>query len=385
MGVILPKPILSKVVDRSGSKKASAACCSINGYRNTMEDAHVLLTGQERMIFGIFDGHSNDKCSNYIAEHLPRKLTNAASPLTDEVLENICIACDEQFLEDVGEGGTTATFALVDSVPDDPKKFNLTICNIGDSRTLVARDGNIIFATQDHKPQNPEERARIERCGGTVRMNRVDGDLAVSRAFGDFVFKRWRDDLRNQKVIAVPDITRLTVQEGDYLIIACDGVFEGSFSNEEVVQFVFSQLPAPQGDLAVIAARVCDQAVRRGSKDNISCLIVQLKDGTEMVAKHGENGFVPGPPYPKTHESSRLAYSRMAMLAQVSLADALQQRYELFQAYCKGQTAELPPLKQVAFEMSDEVDVETERVFFGNGPTPGNEKAFFTAMAEGSR
>lgn len=385
MGVILPKPILSKVVDRAGSPNVAVACCAINGYRNSMEDAHVLQTGPDRMIFGIFDGHSNDKCSNYIAEHLPRKLNMAPQPLTDAALEGLCISCDEQFLEDVGDGGTTATFVIAEPSSGKPKSFDLIICNIGDSRTLVARDGKILFATQDHKPQNPSERERIERCGGTVRMNRVDGDLAVSRAFGDFVFKRWRDDLRNQKVIAVPDITRMTVQEGDVLVIACDGVFEGSFTNEEVVQFVFSELPAPQDDLAVIAARVCDQAVRRGSKDNVSCMVVQFKDGQPMVTNHGAQSFVPGPPYPKTHETSRLAYSRMAMMASVSLAEALQQRYELFLAHSRNQLGSLPPIKQVAFEMSDEVDIETERVFFSNGPTPGNEKAFFAAMAEGSR
>lgn len=384
MGVILPKPILSKVVDRVGSDKVAAACCSINGYRNSMEDAHVLNTGPDRMMFGVFDGHSNDKCSNYIAEHLPRKILGAQGPLTDQVLQNLCISCDEQFLEDVGEGGTTATFAIVEP-GQEAKSYALTICNIGDSRVLVARNGTLLFATEDHKPQNPEERARIESCGGTVRMNRVDGDLAVSRAFGDFVFKRFHDDLRKQKVIAVPDVTRMTVQEGDVLIIACDGVFEGSFSNDEVVQFVFSQLPPPGGDLAVVAARVCDQAVRRGSKDNISCLLVQFADGTAMVNEHGAASFVPGPPYPKTHESSRLAYSRMAMLAQVSLADALQQRYELFLAYTRNQLSSLSPLKQVAFEMSDDVDVETERGFFGAGPPPGSEKAFFAAMAEGNR
>jgi protein phosphatase len=114
-------------------------------------------------------------------------------------------------------------------------------------------------------------------------------------------------------------------------------------------------------------------------------MLVQFKNGKAMVERHGAQGFVPGPPFPRTHESSRVAYSRMSMLAQVSLADALQQRYELFLAFTHDQMKSLPPIKQVAFEMSDEVDIETERVFFGNGPTPGNEKAFFAAIAEGGR
>lgn len=385
MGVILPKPILSKVVDRAGTDLVVCGCCCINGYRNTMEDAHIIQTNPERMLFGIFDGHSNDKCSNYIAEHLPRKLNGLPAGFTDAQLEKCCVDIDDQFLEDVGDGGTTGTFSIIEYDAIN-KKFHVVIANVGDSRTLVARDEKLIFATQDHKPQNQDERARIERCGGTVRMNRVDGDLAVSRAFGDGVFKRFKDgDLRNQKVIAVPDITRLECFPGDVIIVACDGVFEGSFTNEEVVQCVYSFLPAPSGDYGVIGARVVDQAVRRGSKDNISCMVVHFADGTTHVSAHGASSFVPGAPFPKTHEASRTAYSRMAQLAGVTLAEALQMRYELYQAMVTKTLSQLPAIQQVAFDMCDEVDFESERLFFGNGPTPGNEKAFFAALAEGNR
>ena len=51
------------------------------------------------------------------------------------------------------------------------------------------------------------ERSRIENAGGKVSWKRVDGDLAVSRALGDFFYKN-RDDLppQDQKVTAFPDI-----------------------------------------------------------------------------------------------------------------------------------------------------------------------------------
>lgn len=378
MGVVLPKPILSKVVDRSGSNKAAAACCAVNGYRNTMEDAHVLQSGPgARMIFGVFDGHSNDKCSTYVAEHLPRKLNSCQEKLTDAVIEKLCLDLDSQFIEDVGDGGTTATFAIVE--PNEKGTLEATVCNIGDSRTLLVRNGQLIFATADHKPTNKEERARIERCGGTVRNNRVDGDLALSRAFGDPVFKRWADTLRNQKVIAVPDITRLQLEPKDILVVACDGVFEGSLDNEEVASFVSNEL-TKSDDLAVAAARVCDLAIRRGSKDNISCMVVQFKDGIGLLEQFGERSFVPGPPYPRTHESSLLAYQQMASMAQLSVPEALQERYNLLQAYLNGKLNTLPPIMQVAYEMSDEVELSYERDFFGKGPSPGNEKAFFASL-----
>ena len=42
------------------------------------------------------------------------------------------------------------------------------------------------FTTEDHKPMDAEERKRIYETGGFVRYNRVNGNLALSRAFGDF-------------------------------------------------------------------------------------------------------------------------------------------------------------------------------------------------------
>jgi serine/threonine protein phosphatase PrpC len=55
--------------------------------------------------------------------------------------------------------------------------------------------------SEDHKPTDEGEKNRIEAAGGTVSWKRVDGDLAVSRALGDFQYKT-RPDLpaEQQKV-----------------------------------------------------------------------------------------------------------------------------------------------------------------------------------------
>lgn len=383
MGIVLPKPIMSKVVEREASTHVNSAICSINGYRNSMEDAHVMYIGPDRMVFGVFDGHSNDRCSAFIAHHIAERIQQLPLPLTNEALEKMCLELDEQFLEEHGDGGTTGTFAIVEP---QGSEYKITICNVGDSRTIIVRNGGLVFVTEDHKPANPGERDRIEKAGGTVRMNRVDGDLAVSRAFGDGFFKKNRDDARNQKVIAVPDITRHTCQKGDTLIISCDGVFEGNFATEEVVEFYARQCPPPAGDYAVIASRIVDQAVRRGSKDNITCMIVSFSDGTEAVNLHGKKSFVPGPPYPRSHEGSKNSYGRMAAMAGYSLAEALKQRYDLYQAMVENKLNSLAPIMQTAFEMSDDNDIEQERNFFSSngGPPAGADaqRAWFQQLVE---
>ena len=70
------------------------------------------------------------------------------------------------------------------------------------------------------------EKARICAAGGSVDFGRVNGNLALSRAIGDFGYKR-RADLQPelQIVPAFPDLVIHEVSDDDeFLVIACDGV-----------------------------------------------------------------------------------------------------------------------------------------------------------------
>ena len=126
-----------------------------------------MVIGDDRMLFGIFDGHSSEKCSLFMAEKLPPIIMGEKLPLSDERLTEICVELDREFINSGVHGGTTGTFCILEHTASPPK---LTICNVGDSRILIVRDGKLHFATQDHKPQNADERARIEKCGGMVRV-----------------------------------------------------------------------------------------------------------------------------------------------------------------------------------------------------------------------
>jgi serine/threonine protein phosphatase PrpC len=93
--------------------------------------------------------------------------------------------------------------------------------NIGDCRFVLSRKGKAEQKTTDHKPKCPSEMARIKKAGGFVSSdNRVNGKLAVSRAFGDYVHKQ-RTDLRpdEQMVIVVPDVCVIDVDDSiDFLV-----------------------------------------------------------------------------------------------------------------------------------------------------------------------
>lgn len=97
------------------------------------------------------------------------------------------------------------------------------MANVGDSRcALVRKDGSCVPLSSDHKPNRPDERARICAAGGWVVHQgcwRVAGDLAVSRAFGDRHLKRYG-------VCAEPELSRYVLGPLDaYLLLASDGLW----------------------------------------------------------------------------------------------------------------------------------------------------------------
>lgn len=82
--------------------------------------------------------------------------------------------------------GCTACSAII-------TKDEIIVGNSGDSRAVLAkRFENKYIAVElsmDHKPDLAAEKARIERCGGFVEDNRVNGILNLSRSLGDLEYK----------------------------------------------------------------------------------------------------------------------------------------------------------------------------------------------------
>ena len=58
--------------------------------------------------------------------------------------------------------------------------------NSGDSRSCLNRAGKDVPLSHDHKPSQDIELKRIMKAKHFVEDERVDGNLALSRAFGDF-------------------------------------------------------------------------------------------------------------------------------------------------------------------------------------------------------
>lgn len=72
-----------------------------------------------------------------------------------------------------------------------------------------------------------------------MMAGRVRGDLAVSRALGDFPFKNSEMDQKEQMVSPEPEILVIDRSEEDqYLIFACDGIWDAIPEPQECVDII---------------------------------------------------------------------------------------------------------------------------------------------------
>ncbi|KAL1557292.1 Protein phosphatase 2C 16 [Salvia divinorum] len=260
------------------------------------------LTGH---FFGVFDGHGGAKVADYCRDRihpaLAEEIEIISTELSDEgdrrgpreelwtrVFTRCCLKVDDEV---GGEGGrapiareTVGSTAIVAIVCTS----HIIVANCGDSRAVLCRGREAVALSVDHKPDREDEYARIEAAGGRV-FNwdgcRVSGVLAMSRSIGDRYLK--------SLVIPDPEVTVVPRSRDDEcLILASDGLWD-EMSNEEacegarrVLQLWYrnNEAPPPSGrgkgvDPAAQAAAeaLTQRALQKGSQDNISVVVLDLK------------------------------------------------------------------------------------------------------------
>ena len=136
----------------------------------------------------------------------------------------------------------------------------------------------VVEMSVDHKPYNDAEERRIVAAGGTVTMRRVNGDLAVSRALGDFVYKHAPGrPAEQQQVSPEPEIRVQERSESDaFLVLACDGVWD-VMSNADVGDFLLARTSDGIEALDELAESLIQECLARGSRDNMSAIIVAFR------------------------------------------------------------------------------------------------------------
>ena len=105
---------------------------------------------------------------------------------------------------------------------------------------------------------------RIKKNGGIVFSNRVFGTLMLTRSFGDKEMKKYG-------VISSPDCYCHKIKDEDlYIIIASDGIWD-AVSEEEIMQMGGDKLSSDD-----FSKKIVKLAIDKGTRDNISCIVIKL-------------------------------------------------------------------------------------------------------------
>lgn len=185
--------------------------------------------------------------------------------------------------------GSAVVAVWLHTSDDNEQTKTVITANIGDSRAVLSRGGEAIDLSVDHKPDHPKEYERIRSLGGSIDwfgsvdaegnpiegtgLYRVNGNMALSRAIGD----------RSERpfVSGEPDITVTPLQKDDeFIVIATDGLWD-AFTSQDVVTLVNAIRQSPKHDLDDLPRIITAHALRSGSSDNITILIVWLKPTLE--------------------------------------------------------------------------------------------------------
>ncbi|KAI7903106.1 phosphatase 2C-like domain-containing protein [Cokeromyces recurvatus] len=283
MGQTLSEPIVDKVTHQGKNKNLSYGLSCMQGWRLTMEDAHCAelnIDNTNASFFGVYDGHGGSTIAQHTGQTLHRRvkkdysnaLIDAYMKLDDELMK------DQNFSYD--PSGCTAVTALV--TPD--QKF-IFVANAGDSRAIISTAGKSKPLSYDHKPIDPTESQRIVKAGGFVEFGRVNGNLALSRAIGDFEFKQNSNlSPKEQAVTCFPDVIEHAITEEDeFFVLACDGIWD-CMTNQQVVNYIRQQL-SQNIRLEEICEQMMDHCLAPDSDggavgcDNMSVIIVAILNG----------------------------------------------------------------------------------------------------------
>ncbi|XP_031171441.1 protein phosphatase 1bb isoform X1 [Sander lucioperca] len=304
MGAFLDKPKTEKHSAHGEGNGLRYGLSSMQGWRVEMEDAHTAVVGlphglTDWSFFAVYDGHAGSRvanyCSGHLLEHILSEDFSSGSASVEGVKDGIrsgFLTIDEYMrsFSDLRQGldrsGSTAVCVLLSPT-------HLYFINCGDSRAVLSRDTKVGFSTQDHKPCNPREKERIQNAGGSVMIQRVNGSLAVSRALGDYDYKCVHGKGPTEQLVSPePEVCVLErAAEGDeFVVLACDGIWD-VMSNEELCEFVRSRLLVCD-DLEKVCNSVVDTCLHKGSRDNMSVVVVCLpgapKISEEAVKKEEE-------------------------------------------------------------------------------------------------
>lgn len=241
-------------------------------YKTTMEDKSISTTNfrnkLNESVFCLFDGHGGDEVSNYLQSNIINcykeelSLNNNHKLALKNTFNTIDLNIKSHDYNYIGSTGT-----VIHLIKNSASHAIIYSANIGDSRAYIFTPNKYKMLTYDHRASDTSEKNRIIKSGGTIINNRVNGQLMLTRSFGDFGFKYFG-------VSAIPYISETNIDLSNkmqYLIIACDGVWD--VLDEQYIQYIIKKHPFSSD---AICDDIIKSSIHKGTWDNLSVFVIRL-------------------------------------------------------------------------------------------------------------
>lgn len=301
------------------SRSISYGSYSMKGLRPQQEDSYLISSSKEGEnmpdLIAVFDGHCGHETSAFLSDHLGECFSHYYTLFEDKGVQRImpfgtstqlfapyhhtsCMDLSvgkiESMLYEQGLGFAGSTLCALqlhdlsayipteeEEEEEEKRKDSTTLfvgSNVGDSRAIcitLNEEDDIRVFTKDHKPENPSEKERIEAMGGFIKHHgcwRVNGNLAMSRAVGDFPLKPF--------VNSALDHTWGFLPKGEsFCILGTDGLYD-TMTNEQVKEAILEWRAehdnSDEGEgesMSHLAQFLAKRAYKKGSSDNITVAV----------------------------------------------------------------------------------------------------------------
>lgn len=290
------------------------AKCHMIGFRWVQEDRYKVSQFAHYNCYGVFDGHTGPVCAEKIKRHIFKILkwilqtkTEMSTTVTDEqmaeYIKEMFVRADQWLYgrlhrHDCDDGATVCV------IIHDTAQRKVHFGNLGDSRGILIAGNEQIFKTKDHKPDNPDEKERLEKIEGCkVEKHRINGNLSLSRGLGDFSYKarprRGKNVIlrtptpKEDMISTVADVYSHSLDElkekypGLHItaIVATDGVFHGykrtKNVNREIANGINAILYPDTIDKFLKPEEGTEEEIAKAKKHN-----ADLKDKWERIKHH---------------------------------------------------------------------------------------------------
>lgn len=135
----------------------------------------------------------------------------------------------------------------------------------------MGKRGKAVELSKDHRPNDASEKLRIEKLGGIIDDGYLNGQLAVTRAIGDWHMKGAKGS--PSPLSAEPELYEaILTEEDEFLILGCDGLWD-VMSSQCAVSIARKELRI-HNDPERCSRELVREALRRNASDNLTVVII---------------------------------------------------------------------------------------------------------------